>query len=189
MTDRRPLSRVARGLGVTAMALAAIAAATARPQAQPRPPIAIVGARIVDGSGNEPFTGTIVISGGRITAVGRQVEAPAGAQTIDGTGKAVLPGFIDTAVRSADRSTDAGRRWLGRVLASGVTTGVVNGDLAGASSSTEPIQPRLVAAPAPDASAGVAVESGARALRSGTMAVALGDGANRRGGTLAPIRK
>ena len=80
MTDRRPLTRVARGLGVAVTAVTAGVLWTARPQAQPRPPIAIVGARIVDGSGNEPFTGTIVVSGGRISAVGRQVEPPADAR-------------------------------------------------------------------------------------------------------------
>jgi hypothetical protein len=176
MYDRRPLSRVARGLGMTTAALAALAVSMARPQAQPRPPIAIVGARIVDGSGNEPFTGTIVISGGRITAVGRQVETPADAQTIDGAGKAVLPGLIDTGMRAADRSTDAGRRLLGRVLASGVTTAAVEGEPAGPLTG-DPIQPRLVAVPAVDASAGGAAPAGGRSLRSGTIAVALGDGA------------
>src|SRR5215207_9820317 len=119
MTDRRPLSRVARAMMIAVTATAAVALTMARPHAQPRPPIAIVGARIVDGSGNDPFTGTIVVSGGRITAVGRQVEVPADAQTIDGAGKAVLPGFIDTGLKSsADPSADMRRRWLGRVLAS-----------------------------------------------------------------------
>src|SRR4051812_11475858 len=175
MTDRRPLTRVARGLGV-AMALTAGALWTARPHAQPRPPIAIVGARIVDGSGNEPFTGTIVVSGGRITAVGRQVEPPADAQTIDGTGKAVLPGLIDTGLPTGpDRSSTAGRRWLGRVLASGITTAAVEGDLP--SSSGDPVQPRLVGLPAADAGASGAPPGGGRALRSGTIGVALGDAA------------
>ena len=176
MTDRRPLTRVARGLGVAVAAVTAGALWTARPQAQPRPPIAIVGARIVDGSGNEPFTGTIVVSGGRISAVGRQVEPPADAERIDGTGKAVLPGFIDTGLRTAvDRSSDAGRRWLGRVLASGVTTAAVEGDAS--SPSGDPVQPRLVGMPTADADAGGTAPSGGRVLRSGTIAVALGDAA------------
>jgi hypothetical protein len=176
MIDRRPQSRVARGLGVAVAALTAGALWTARPQAQPRPPIAIVGARIIDGSGNEPFTGTIVVSGGRISAVGRQVEPPADAEKIDGAGKSVLPGFIDTGLRStADRSSAAGRRWLGRVLASGVTTAAVEGDAS--MPSGDPVQPRMVGLPAADADAGGAVPSGGRALRSGTVGVALGDAA------------
>ena len=176
MTDRRPLTRVARGLGLAIAAVTAGALWTARPQAQPRPPIAIVGARIVDGSGNEPFTGTIVVSGGRISAVGRQVEPPADAERIDGTGKAVLPGFIDTGLATAvDRSSDAGRRWLGRVLASGVTTAAVEGDASVPSGG--PVQPRLVGMPTADADAGGSAPSGGRMLRSGTIAVALGDAA------------
>ena len=176
MTDRRPLTRVARGLGLAIAAVTAGALWTARPQAQPRPPIAIVGARIVDGSGNEPFTGTIVVSGGRISAVGRQVEPPADAERIDGTGKAVLPGFIDTGLATAvDRSSDAGRRWLGRVLASGVTTAAVEGDASVPSGG--PVQPRLVGMPTADADAGGTAPSGGRVLRSGTIAVALGDAA------------
>jgi hypothetical protein len=176
MTDRRPLTRVARGLGLAIAAVTAGALWTARPQAQPRPPIAIVGARIVDGSGNEPFTGTIVVSGGRISAVGRQVEPPADAERIDGTGKAVLPGFIDTGLATAvDRSSDAGRRWLGRVLASGVTTAAVEGDASVPSGG--PVQPRLVGMPTADADAGGTAPSGGRVLRSGTIAVALGEAA------------
>jgi imidazolonepropionase-like amidohydrolase len=38
---------------------------------------------------------TVVIDGGRIAAVGRNVAAPAGASTIDGTGKYLTPGLID----------------------------------------------------------------------------------------------
>jgi len=176
MTDRRPLSRVARGLGVAIVAVTAGVMSTAGPQAQPRPPIAVVGARIIDGSGNEPFIGTIVVSGGRISAVGRQVEPPADAQTIDGAGKAVLPGFIDTGLQTTiDRSSDAGRRWLGRLLASGVTTAAVQGDVP--SPSGDVAQPRLLALPAADADAGGAAPSGARALRSGTMGVPVGEAA------------
>ena len=149
MTDRRPLTRVARGLGVAIAAVTAGVLWTARPQAQPRPPIAIVGARIVDGSGNEPFTGTIVVSGGRISAVGRQVEPPADAERIDGTGKAVLPGFIETGLRAPllDRSSDAGGDWLGLVLAAGVTTAAApDGASVPAAAAPDASQPRLLAA-------------------------------------------
>jgi len=167
MNDRRPLSRVAHRLGIAAVAFAALAASMVHPGAQARPPIAIVGARIVDGSGNEPFTGTIVISGGRIAAVGRQVEAPADAQRIDGAGRAVLPGLIDTGASGVDRSTDAGRRQLGRLLANGVTTAAIEGD-PGASAS-DPVQPRLVTVPP--------AAAGGRALRSGTIGITVGDAA------------
>lgn len=42
-----------------------------------------------------PFVGTVVISGGRIQAVGEDVAIPAGAETIDATGRHVYPGMID----------------------------------------------------------------------------------------------
>ncbi len=38
---------------------------------------------------------TVLIRGGRITAVGTNVQIPAGIQVIDGTGKFVMPGLID----------------------------------------------------------------------------------------------
>ncbi len=62
---------------------------------------AIVGATIIDGNGGPPIeNGTIVMSGNRITAVGprSQVNVPRGANVIDGTGKYVTPGFIDSNV-------------------------------------------------------------------------------------------
>ncbi len=62
---------------------------------------AIVGATIIDGNGGPPIeNGTIVMSGNRITAVGprSQVNVPRGANVIDGSGKYVTPGFIDSNV-------------------------------------------------------------------------------------------
>lgn len=41
------------------------------------------------------FVGTVVISGGRIVAVGEDVEAPAGAELIDASGRHVYPGLFD----------------------------------------------------------------------------------------------
>jgi imidazolonepropionase-like amidohydrolase len=40
--------------------------------------------------------GSVLIRGGKIAAVGRDVSAPASARVIDGTGKFVMPGIIDT---------------------------------------------------------------------------------------------
>ena len=65
------------------------------------PPLAIVGATVIDGHGGAPIAdGTIVVEGGRIVAVGpsADVAAPAGAEVIDGSGKFVTPGFVDTNV-------------------------------------------------------------------------------------------
>ncbi len=62
---------------------------------------AIVGATLIDGNGGPPVEdGTIVWSGDRITAIGPRsaVDVPAGARVIDGAGKFVTPGFIDSNV-------------------------------------------------------------------------------------------
>ncbi len=62
---------------------------------------AIVGATIIDGNGGPPIAdGTIIITGSRITAVGAggTVDIPSNATIIDGNGKFITPGFIDTNV-------------------------------------------------------------------------------------------
>ena len=56
---------------------------------------AITGARIVPVSGPAIDNGTLVFSGGTITAVGTGVTVPAGAITIAGKGLNVYPGLID----------------------------------------------------------------------------------------------
>lgn len=62
---------------------------------------AIVGATLIDGNGGPPLAeATVVVEGDRITAAGlrSEVEVPAGANVIDGAGKFVTPGFVDTNV-------------------------------------------------------------------------------------------
>jgi imidazolonepropionase-like amidohydrolase len=61
----------------------------------PAPTYVIRNARIVTVSGADIEGGTVVISGGRIAAVGASVTAPAGAQEIDARGLTVYPGMID----------------------------------------------------------------------------------------------
>ncbi len=57
--------------------------------------IAIVGAKIYVKPGQVIENGTLVIDGGKITAVGANVRAPANAKTIDGKGKVVTAGLVD----------------------------------------------------------------------------------------------
>ncbi len=57
---------------------------------------AITNARIVPVAGPEIARGTVVIRNGLIAAVGANVNAPADARMIDGTGLTVYPGLIDT---------------------------------------------------------------------------------------------
>ena len=56
---------------------------------------AITNARIVTVSGATIENGTVVIQNGKITAVGANVTAPSGAETIDAKGLSVYPGMID----------------------------------------------------------------------------------------------
>lgn len=58
-------------------------------------PIAIVGAKIYITPDRTIESGTLVIDRGKITAVGSDVRAPAGAKTIDGKGKVVTAGLVD----------------------------------------------------------------------------------------------
>lgn len=64
-------------------------------QAQPVAPIAIRNARIVPVSGAPIDGGSIVLVNGLIKSVGSNVDVPAEAVVIDGTGLTVYPGLID----------------------------------------------------------------------------------------------
>src|SRR3984893_17927104 len=60
--------------------------------------LVIQGGTLIDGNGGAPVRNSvIVITGNRITAVGRagQVQVPAGAQVINAPGKWITPGLID----------------------------------------------------------------------------------------------
>ncbi|HEV7893478.1 MAG TPA: amidohydrolase family protein [Pyrinomonadaceae bacterium] len=61
----------------------------------PAPTYVIRNARVVTVSGADIENATVVISNGRISAVGASVTAPSGAQEIDGRGLTVYPGMID----------------------------------------------------------------------------------------------
>ncbi|HEX7150579.1 MAG TPA: CIA30 family protein [Thermoanaerobaculia bacterium] len=51
-------------------------------------------ARVFDGTNVLPAT-DVLVEDGRIAAVGKQLQVPAGTETIDATGKTLLPGLID----------------------------------------------------------------------------------------------
>lgn len=60
--------------------------------------MALTGATIIDGSGNPPIqNGTLLISDGRIVAVGRkeEISIPKNTQVQDISGKTIIPGFIN----------------------------------------------------------------------------------------------
>ena len=89
---------------VTRAALLAVAVATAasaqlgsfNPTPGPQGTFAIRGGHIVPVSGADIPNGTVVISGGKITAVGANVQVPANAKVIDASGLMVYPGMIET---------------------------------------------------------------------------------------------
>ena len=60
------------------------------------PPVLIRNATIMTATGQEIAGGAILLRDGRIAAVGTDVTAPADAVVVDGTGKFVTPGVIDT---------------------------------------------------------------------------------------------
>jgi imidazolonepropionase-like amidohydrolase len=66
------------------------------PPPGPQGTFAIRGGHVVTVSGADIPNGTVVISGGKIAAVGANVQVPANAQTIDATGLMVYPGMIET---------------------------------------------------------------------------------------------
>ncbi len=61
--------------------------------------IAIVGARLIDGTGADPIDdAVVVIQDGRIQAAGpgSDTPLPPGAEVVDGAGKTVIPGLVET---------------------------------------------------------------------------------------------
>lgn len=63
---------------------------------RPFQPVLIRNATILTATGQELTNASILFQDGRIVGVGPNLQAPAGAMVIDGTGKFVTPGLIDT---------------------------------------------------------------------------------------------
>lgn len=78
--------------------LLALLAATAAHAAHAQT-IAITGGTVYPVSGPKIEHGTVIIRDGKIAAVGANVSVPAGAQTVDATGKWVTPGLINAATQ------------------------------------------------------------------------------------------
>ncbi|MFS0738545.1 amidohydrolase [Sphingomonas sp. 1P06PA] len=64
-------------------------------KAYPGVPTLVTNVTIYDGEGGRIDGGSVLFADGKIVEVGQQIAAPAGATTIDGTGKWVTPGIID----------------------------------------------------------------------------------------------
>jgi len=72
-----------------------VSAAGAKSKKQGSDALAIVGATVFDGTGREPYAGTVLVRGGRIEAAGPSVSVPAGARIVRAEGQTLLPGLFD----------------------------------------------------------------------------------------------
>lgn len=79
---------------LSAATLTAVVAAVAVSAPAAAQTIAITGGTVYTVSGPPIENGTVLITNGRITAVGTNVTIPSGAQRIDAAGKWVTPGFV-----------------------------------------------------------------------------------------------
>src|SRR2546430_335792 len=81
-----------RGAVVAALATALAVGASAQT-------VAITGGKVYPVSGPPIENGTVVITNGKISAVGSNVPIPAGSQRIDEPGKTVTPGFVNSSTQ------------------------------------------------------------------------------------------
>jgi imidazolonepropionase-like amidohydrolase len=119
----------------TILILAAFSFQSALAQAPAGGTVALTGARVINGTGAQPMEqATIVISNGRIEAVGTKVKIPAGATRVDMSGKTIMPGIVNAHGHLSFKFDDASMparerlsRQLGVYADYGVTTVVVLG--------------------------------------------------------------
>jgi len=112
----------------------ALAAPAAFPQAESDRAIALVGGRVIDGTGAPPSgPATILIRGDRIASVDAGAAAPPGAEVVDVRGRTVIPGLVDMHGHLYARATREIRSQFEAYpllyLAGGVTTVRTPGDL------------------------------------------------------------
>jgi imidazolonepropionase-like amidohydrolase len=74
--------------------------------------VAIVGGRVVPITGEPIEAGTVLVTDGKIAAIGRDVAVPAGTRVIDATGNWVLPGFVEA--HGHVGASEEGEGWAGQ---------------------------------------------------------------------------
>jgi len=89
---------------VASAALLAVSESTPAQQSPAQPcAVAIIGVTVIDGNGGAPLAdGTVLVRNGKFEQVGKRadVKVPDCAQKVDGAGKFVTPGFVDTNVHN-----------------------------------------------------------------------------------------
>lgn len=75
---------------------------------------AIVGGKLIDGTGAEPVENSLVLvdDNGKIEYAGAMQDLPEGVEVIDAAGKTVLPGLIDTHLHFSGNLTDDDTDWV-----------------------------------------------------------------------------
>ena len=94
------MTRMGRFLGTCAalavLLLATKAAAQKRPQPRPQEaPLLLRAAKVLTMEGPPILDGEVLVQGGRIRAVGKQLPTPAGTRTIELTDHFLVPGFVE----------------------------------------------------------------------------------------------
>ena len=87
--------RITRGLAALAITLTAACASVPRGPASTRYDVLITNARIVDGTGNPWYRGSVATIGDRIAYVGPSIPGLTARRVIDARDQVVAPGFID----------------------------------------------------------------------------------------------
>jgi Amidohydrolase family len=121
------MSPVRFAISFSVAVLSAVAVSTLSGQQPPTRasgPIAIVGARLIDGTGGAPLDDSVVIvEGDRIRSAGprARVVMPNGVESVDARGKVLLPGLVDVHCHINQPPEDMKRYWIAQ-LRWGVTT-------------------------------------------------------------------
>ena len=121
-----PLRRIALSTA-SAIVLACVIGRTGPAAQTPRPAgglTAIVGARLIDGTGTAPVDDSVVlVQGERIRAAGARaaVQVPRNAEVVDAKGRVLTPGLVDVHCHINQPPEDMKRYWIAQ-LRWGVTT-------------------------------------------------------------------
>jgi len=113
--DRSPADAARLALAALVAALAVLPAGVAGAGGatpEPPPPLALVGATLIDGTGRPPVAdAVVVVRDGKIACAGTRAECPPpeGTGTLDLTGRFVTPGLIDAHVHFSQTGWADGR--------------------------------------------------------------------------------